>query len=70
MDPKTFLSNSVTFYITNPSRPQTDQVVPRLTSGSYLDGIWTATWTVSQTITDNPWNAKTEVLWTGQAASR
>jgi hypothetical protein len=34
-----------------------------LTSGNSSDGIWTVTWTVSQTILDNVWNVRTQLLW-------
>jgi hypothetical protein len=60
---------SVTFLVTNPSRGATDQVVATLTSGTSLDGIWTATWIVSQTITDNPWTANTQLLWGAEYAT-
>ena len=60
---------SVAFLINNASRAATDRIIANLTSGTYLDGIWTVVWTVSETITDNPWSASTEVQWSGQTAS-
>jgi hypothetical protein len=60
---------TVAFLVNNSSRGATDRIVANLTSGTYLDGIWTAVWTVSETITDNIWRASTEVQWPGQTAS-
>ena len=60
---------TVAFLVNNSSRGATDRIVASLTSGTYLDGIWTVVWTVSETITDNIWRASTEVQWPGQAAS-
>ncbi len=54
---------SVTFLIDNASRAATDRIVATLTSGNSSDGIWTVTWTVSQTILDNVWNVRTQLLW-------
>ncbi len=61
--------SSVKFYFDNASRAQTDIVAATLTSGTYLDGVWTATWTVSQTITDNVWNVFTQLTWGTEWAS-
>jgi hypothetical protein len=54
---------AVKFYITNASRVRTDIVEASLTSGNYLGGVWTAIWTVSQTITDNIWRVTTGLEW-------
>jgi secreted trypsin-like serine protease len=54
---------AVKFYINNASRASTDIVTASLTSGNYLSGVWTATWTVSQTITDNIWRVTTGLEW-------
>jgi hypothetical protein len=60
---------SVKFYVNNASRAQTDTLVASLTSGTHIDGIWTATWVVSQTITDNVWRVTTELAWGAEWAS-
>jgi hypothetical protein len=60
---------SVEFLVTNSSRDTTEHIVATLTSGTFLDGIWAATWIVSQTITDNPWVANTQLLWGNQYAT-
>jgi hypothetical protein len=59
----------VRFSITNPSRPSDTYAVASLTSGTYLDGIWTVIWIVPQTITDNPWRVKTIIEWGSEYAS-
>ena len=59
----------VRFAITNPSRPSDSYAVASLTSGTYLDGIWTVIWVVPQTITDNPWGVKTIIEWGSEYAT-
>ena len=60
---------TVTFLLNNASRAATDSLPATLTSGNHLDGIWTVVWIVSETITDNHWNTRTNVTWDGQVAT-
>ena len=60
---------SVRFEIRNSSRPSDTYAVASLTSGTYLDGIWTVVWIVPQTITDNPWFVGTILEWGSEYAT-
>jgi hypothetical protein len=59
----------VRFTITNPSRISDTYATASLTSGTYLDGIWTVIWIVTQTITDNHWSETPILEWGSEYAS-